>query len=457
MQKKEPGRQPETRDISRQELVQKLNTLLESNKLKEALPILHSLTVQNPEDSQLQTTAGLVALSLGKPDNARQSFELALEADPKNIDALYNSALLAMAEGRADDAISYFDTVASLNPGDASIYNDLAIIWINKSNHSKAKECFTRAIELNPNYSQARKNAMEFASTNDLTDWGQELLDRNKALPGITTETLADIELWTDEISDNTETEPLISSTISEAVKVGRLTGKKVAVFANHKAFVTDIIQRLEDDNNEVLIYSDDSGESMSELLSKVDLAWFEWCDNLVIEASKLPKTCPTICRLHSYEAFTEVPTQVNWKNVDQLVFVNRSVMELVNEPSANSVPKTVIHNGVDTDRFVIPGNKTYGKKIASVGFINYKKNPSLLLYCFKKIYEYDPGFTFHIAGVHQDPRIRLYFDHFLNENPLPINFDGWIEDMSKWYEDKDYVISTSLFESFHYSIAEGT
>ena len=130
--------------------------------------------------------------------------------------------------------------------------------------------------------------------------------------------------------------------------------------------------------------------------------------------------------------------------------------MELVGELSASTVPKTVIHNGVDTDRFTIPENKTYGKKIASVGYIYYKKNPALLLYCFKKIYEYDPEFTFHIAGLYQDPRIKLYFDNFLEESPLPIEFCGWVKDMPEWYKDKDYVISTSLFESFHYSIAEG-
>ena len=77
-------------------------------------------------------------------------------------------------------------------------------------------------------------------------------------------------------------------------------------------------------------------------------------------------------------------------------------------------------------------------------------------MYCFKKIYEYDNEYSLHIAGTHQDSRIELYFEHFLKENPLPIHFEGWIDDISKWYADKDFVISTSLFESFHYSIAEG-
>jgi glycosyltransferase involved in cell wall biosynthesis len=194
----------------------------------------------------------------------------------------------------------------------------------------------------------------------------------------------------------------------------------------------------------------------MLELMDWADLAWFEWCDDLLIEAAKYPKKCPIVCRLHSYEAFTEMPAQVDWSKVDQLIFVNRSVEELVRPQITGAVPWTVVHNGVDCDKFQIPPDKKYGKRIASVGYINYKKNPTLMLYCFKKIYEYDQEYSFHIAGAHQDARIKLYFEHFLKENSLPVTFYGWVNDMPKWYADKDYVISTSLFESFHYSIAEG-
>ena len=48
MQEREPGRQPETSEIVRQDLVHKLNALLEGNQLEEALPILQSQIVQNP-------------------------------------------------------------------------------------------------------------------------------------------------------------------------------------------------------------------------------------------------------------------------------------------------------------------------------------------------------------------------------------------------------------------------
>ncbi|MBU0983636.1 MAG: glycosyltransferase family 4 protein, partial [candidate division Zixibacteria bacterium] len=227
----------------------------------------------------------------------------------------------------------------------------------------------------------------------------------------------------------------------------------RLAFFASHRMFIKDIIAGMQDEY-EIRLYND--GDSMPDLLSWADLAWFEWCDNFLIQACKLPKTCKIVCRLHSYEAFTEMPSKVDWSRVDHLLFVNESVRELFRHQVATPVETSVIHNGVDLTRFTIAADKARTKKIASVGYINYKKNPALLLYCFKKIHAYDPEYTLHVAGEHQDARIRLYWEHFLSRNNLPITYDGWVEDMPAWYADKEYVISTSLFESFHYSIAEG-
>ncbi len=150
-------KQLETDNRSHHKFIKNLNNLLENNQLAEALPILHTLADQSPNDPQLWVTAGLVALSLNKQEEAGRSFELALKADPENIDALYNSALLAMSRGLTDKAIEHFETIAAVNPKDADVYNDLAVIWINKSNSDKVKECFARAIELNPKLHSGQK------------------------------------------------------------------------------------------------------------------------------------------------------------------------------------------------------------------------------------------------------------------------------------------------------------
>ena len=53
--------------------------------------------------------------------------------------------------------------------------------------------------------------------------------------------------------------------------------------------------------------------DQIQEAMNWADIAWFEWCDLVLIQASKkLKKTCKVICRLHSYEVFSNYPNQVS-------------------------------------------------------------------------------------------------------------------------------------------------
>ncbi len=440
-----------------------INELLSSKDYARAYTRLTELADQDIHNANLNVVTGLMALSIGNKDDAFKYFERAIKADPHNSDAIHNCAVLAMSNGDIETALNCFERLIKLLPADASVYNDLAVIWMEKGNVEKVKECFSKSLQLNPNFNQVRKNAVEYALTNDLALWASELLEFNGRQAGLSSLTISDIQLWKKVIAaeqKNTIRVTTVAPAAPNAFQLSpdndRIRNKKIAVLASHKSFVVDIIEKLKNDKNEIREFNLGSTHDLLELMDWADLAWFEWCDNLLIEATKYPKKCPIVCRLHSYEAFTDMPTKVDWSKVDQLVFVNRSVEELVRPLITGAVPWTVIHNGVDCQKFQIPSGKQFGKKIASVGYINYKKNPTLLLYCFKKIYEYDPEYTFHVAGAHQDARIKLYFDNFLKENPLPLTFYGWVNDMAQWYADKNYVISTSLFESFHYSIAEG-
>ena len=78
------------------------------------------------------------------------------------------------------------------------------------------------------------------------------------------------------------------------------------------------------------------------------------------------------------------------------------------------------------------------------------------MIQTFKKLWEADNELSFHIAGQYQDERYQLYIENLKNKLPFKINFDGWVEDVPGYLADKDFVISTSIFESFQYSLAEG-
>lgn len=230
---------------------------------------------------------------------------------------------------------------------------------------------------------------------------------------------------------------------------------KTLVLFASNDAFLGDLRRHFEG-HYQVRMFSGGSRAQMERELAGADLAWFEWCDEFLVAATELPKRCPIVCRLHSYEAFGDLPERVDWSKVDGLIFVNQSVRDLMAERIPASVRTVVIPNGVDFGRYRFPDTKAYGKKVAFAGYLNFKKNPGFLLACFEALHRLDPEFTFHIAGRYQGAHIQVFLEHMLPRLPFQVEFDGWVDDMPGWLADKDYVLSTSYFESFHYAVAEG-
>ncbi|MBD3257172.1 glycosyltransferase [candidate division GN15 bacterium] len=438
--------------------VDDVNRLLDAGRLDEAYPLLKDLAVRQPKSLSVLTTAALTAVKLEKLDDARTWFERALTTAHDDYDTIYNLAVLDTMEERWSDALIRLRRLRAIRPDDSSLLNDIAVVWSNCQRPRRALATFRRALRIDPNDSNTRNNAMQFCIETEMPQQALKLLRHQEATGELTERSKAEVHRWREIIEQALGEQPKDETPPQPAPEVTtryRIEGRKLVFFAAQQTFVKDIIEELSRSNT-VKLFAGGTIDEMRELMAWADLAWFEWCDNFIIEATKLPKTCHIVCRLHSYEAFTDMPSKVNWDRVDHLIFVNQSVQDIFRQQITNDISTSIVHNGVNLQRFTIPTNKSHTKRIASVGYINYKKNPALLLYCFKKIYEYDPEYSLHIAGSHQDVRIQLYFQHFLNRNPLPVYFDGWVDDIPSWFEDKGYVISTSLFESFHYSIAEG-
>lgn len=196
----------------------------------------------------------------------------------------------------------------------------------------------------------------------------------------------------------------------------------------------------------------------VKEAMEWADICWFEWCDEILVRASnQLDKTCAVVCRLHSYEVFEKTPARVNWAFVDEVVFVAEHVREIFNATVDAQVSNTLIHNGVDVSRLKY-SDRSPSKDIAFLGFVNHKKNPSLLLQIIAKLVAIDPDFRLHIGGTFQELRYKIYFDHMIRTLGIQDNVVeyGWIEDVDDWLEDKGYIVSCSVFESFGLSIVEG-
>lgn len=433
-----------------QEIINRATAQISAGNFADAATLLKEVVNRGTGSSELLTAAALLMLRIGDGASAEVYLLKALQLVPTNKDVMHNLALLYWGEGKTMAARDMLQRLVDVDPSDADSLNDLGVFEDQCGNSEEAAIAFKSAITLSGATRKVFENCFEFLlRVGDNTGFRSSI--------GVYLTRYGDddvVQRWQNEAAQT----PMVSSKSSDdrtIVQGGRVRGLKLAFFAAYQSFIGPIMDDLRKEN-EVRLFSAGSEAQMRELLEWCDLAWFEWCDNLIIAASKMPKRCKIICRLHSYEVFTEMPGQVDWNKIDHLVLVNQSVQELLKRTADPKVPITIIHNGVDMSKFSIPSNKRYGKRICSIGYINYKKNPALLLYCFKAIHDYDSSYRFHIAGTHQDPRIQIYFEHLLPKLNVPISFDGWVDDVPAYMRDKDYVISTSLFESFHYSIAEG-
>lgn len=227
---------------------------------------------------------------------------------------------------------------------------------------------------------------------------------------------------------------------------------KKIAFFVKCEmdSFLKDIINGLEKEFIVTKIIVNNYNQ-VDLGMEWADICWFEWCDELVAYGSKhkLAHQKKLICRLHSYEAFTDYILSVNWDNIDKVIFVVQHIKDYVlSKINIDSSKIEVIHNGVDVNKYNFKERES-GFNIAYVGYINYKKGPMLLLHAFKAIYDKDDRYKLHIAGAFQDERYILYFNQKIKEFGLENNviYHGWQDNISKWLDDKNYIICTSVLE----------
>jgi glycosyltransferase involved in cell wall biosynthesis len=348
------------------------------------------------------------------------------------------------AEGKLREAEKCFLDELKSDPENKEAYNNLGVVAFQRQDIEKAVDYFSKSLGIDPFYKSAILNFCNVLG---------KLEQIYKALPFL--------EEITKRFPDDEEIKQFLLEAQNGYSDFQKPPAKdnsqrKIAFFCGpDDKFLGDIIKHFSK-KYEVRRFRGQTIQEMRDLMQWSDISWFEWCDNLVIQASKLPKVCRVICRLHSFEVFTNYPQRVRWSWTDELVFVSEHVRKIFFEQNDVYVNSRVIPNGVDYSKFIMPKKKKYGKKIAYVGSINNKKNPSLLLQSFKAIKDYDPKFSFHIAGEFQELRIKFYWERMSELLNLDIQHAGQVSDMAGWLEDKDYIISTSYFESFQYALAEG-
>ena len=221
--------------------------------------------------------------------------------------------------------------------------------------------------------------------------------------------------------------------------------------------FIAPLVPFLRKQYN-VHTFQEGKVQDMFEMMKWADISWFEWLTDMAIEASQLPHVCRNIVRLHKYEAFTPGIKQIDWRFVDDLVLVSKTMettLETILDGCPDGLRVHVIPNGLELDRFPFVEHKP-GKKIAWVGIIHARKNLAMALFIVKALQEIDPTYELHIAGIWGDDEYRHSVETVAaNMHIQNVEMHGWVENIGPWLASKDYLLSVSLHEAHPYNIME--
>lgn len=378
--------------------------LAEAGRHKEALECIKLYLGMTPNDAQAINDAGAILHCLGRSDEAIEYFQRARALAPDSAEILWNLAEAYLAVGNAKHAAELFDDMSHKGVLSADVLNRTANVLLEQGNSADALETLLRSLQSWPN---------------------QEVL------------------------------KPMVEVIHSKRPKIAFFCGIKGGV-----KFLTDIYNFV-GERFPVKFFEGGDINQMHELMQWSDISWFEWCTNIAVEASKLPKVCRNIVRLHAFEAYEDWPGSVRWENIDDLILVGNSYVKealLKRVPSLEARTRVVtIPNGVNLPKFKFV-DRPRGKNLACVGYLHGGKNPMFLLQCIQKLHYIDRQYRLFFAGVFQERRLEQYIRYMVRALDLSdvVFFDGWQEDVGAWLQDKHYIVSASIGESQGMGLLEG-
>lgn len=253
---------------------------------------------------------------------------------------------------------------------------------------------------------------------------------------------------------------------------------KRTILFNGHDfKFLIPVISHYQADPNfEVLIDSHpghvvaDTSKS-SHMLNQADIIFCEWClGNAEWYSQNKLEHQILIIRLHHQEIDLHYLENINWGNVDSIIFICQNNMKLFLEKFPKLKDKaTLIYNLFDSKAFDLPKLPGAEFNLGFIGSAPKRKSPHLAIDILLKLKEIDSRYTLFIKGKQpwefdwlwrRDEEREYYKDFYYRiENSRYRNsiiFDPHGDDIPSWFSKIGFLLSTSEHEGSHQAVAEG-
>ncbi|MEJ2656513.1 MAG: tetratricopeptide repeat protein, partial [Desulfobacterales bacterium] len=306
------------------------------------------------------------------------------------------------AAGRIKEAEKCFLNIIEQDSQSKEALNNLGVISFQGHKIENAIDYFDRSLKLDPFYKDAVLNYAYILKELDLLHEASPYL--NKIIK---------------KYPNDKELKQLLNE-----IEMAQKPKRKIAVLClpGLESFLGDIVDFLQT-RYEVLTCYTNNNRDIEAAAHWADIVWIEWANQMAVHVTnKVPqiKDKKVICRLHGYEVFTDMPTQINWSVVDQLIFVAKHKQQIFNQKfKIQFQPQTILRNGINTNKFTIAENKQNTKQLVLLGHINFRKGLPLLLQFYHELLKHDPEYYLYIRGDFQDHRLEVAALTMINELSL--------------------------------------
>lgn len=289
-------------------------------------------------------------------------------------------------------------------------------------------------------------------------------------------------------VSDELKSGVLLTIPSPDSGKVHRLFGRtvqsippvsqRILVAGHDLKFAGALIEKLQEAGHHVEIdqwtgHNQHDEEASLAKLQEADVVFAEWgLGNAVWYSRNLQPGQRLHVRVHSQELNLPYLAKINHDAVDSYIFVG----ELIRQAAVTShgVPEEnsrVVFNFVDTEGLNRPKHAEARRTLGFVGMTPQGKRFDIALDLLEKLLAADPGFKLRVKGkmpsdypwMKNRPKEMAFYEEQMRrvteinrEHPDAVVFDGFGADMAEWYRNIGIAISTSDFESFHFTVADG-
>ncbi len=206
---------------------------------------------------------------------------------------------------------------------------------------------------------------------------------------------------------------------------------------------------------DEAMAWADDPGQ---------DSLWFEFCwppfPELIARTDFGGRR--VVMRVHRIEAYgSPHAASAPWHKVDDAIVVGEDMARRLHAAAPKLAATTrvhVVHNGLDLGRYAA-ATAPDPFRIGWCGWLSLHKNPNLALEVLHRLLQQDPRYTLHVATQGGDAVAADSFAHLarrMGVAPAVHVLQGVPQQaMPEWHAKNGVLLSTSVYESFGYAIAE--